>query len=49
MEARRALEGGDAARAAELAGYALKIQPTRESLLALRKQAQESAGSSATQ
>lgn len=49
VEAGRALEGGDAARAAELAGYALKIQPTRESLLALRKQAQESAGSSATQ
>ena len=43
-EARRALDSGDAARAAALAGYALKIQPTRESLLEIRKQAEEAAG-----
>jgi serine/threonine protein kinase len=41
-EAARALEGGDAARAAELAGYGLKIQPGRESLIELRSSAETS-------
>ena len=39
-EARAALEAGDADRAITLAGYALKIQPTRESLIELRKDAE---------
>jgi hypothetical protein len=43
-EAMRALEAGDAARAAELAGYGLKIQPARESLLELRGRAEASLG-----
>jgi hypothetical protein len=43
-EAEGALESGDAARAATLAGYALKIQPTRESLIDLRERAEEAAG-----
>ena len=43
-EAQRALDSGDTARAATLAGYGLKIQPTRESLLEIRKQAETAAG-----
>lgn len=43
-EATKALEGGDAARAAELAGYGLKIQPARESLLELRNEAEAALG-----
>ena len=43
-EATRALEAGDAARAAEFAGYGLKIQPARESLLELRGRAEASLG-----
>jgi hypothetical protein len=43
-EAQRALDSGDTARAATLAGYGLKIQPTRESLLEIRKQAEQAAG-----
>jgi serine/threonine protein kinase len=43
-EAESALESGDAARAATLAGYALKIQPTRESLIDLRERADEAGG-----
>jgi hypothetical protein len=39
-EARRLLAEGDAAQAAELAGYGLKIQPTRESLLDIRSEAE---------
>ncbi len=46
-EATRALEGGDAARAAELAGYGLKIQPARESLIELRSSAEASLGEAA--
>jgi serine/threonine protein kinase len=47
-EARRALAGGDAARAAELAGYGLKIQPARESLVELRSKAQAAIGPDGT-
>jgi serine/threonine protein kinase len=43
-EAESALESGDAARAATLAGYALKIQPTRESLIDLRERADAAGG-----
>jgi hypothetical protein len=39
-EAARALAAGDNARAAELAGYGLKIQPTREALLDIRTEAE---------
>jgi hypothetical protein len=39
-EAQRLLAAGDAARAAELAGYGLKIQPTRESLLEIKREAE---------
>lgn len=42
-EAQRALERGDAARASELAGYALKIHPTRDSMLELKKKADAAA------
>ena len=38
-EAQRLLDAGEAARAAELAGYGLKIQPTRESLLEIKREA----------
>jgi len=47
-EARRALAGGDAARAAELASYGLKIQPARESLVELRSKAQAAIGPDGT-
>ena len=40
-EAQRALLAGGAARAAELAGYALKIQPARDSLLDIKREADE--------
>ena len=43
-EAESGLESGDAARAATLAAYALKIQPTRESLIDLRERADEAGG-----
>lgn len=43
-EAKRALAGGDAARASELAGYGLKIQPARDSLVELRSKAQAALG-----
>jgi hypothetical protein len=43
-EAARALEEGDAARAAELAGYGLKIQPTRDALIDLRSRAEAELG-----
>jgi hypothetical protein len=43
-EAARALEEGDAARAAELAGYGLKIQPTRDALIELRSRAEAALG-----
>jgi serine/threonine protein kinase len=46
-EATRALESGDPSSAATLAGYALKIQPTRESLLDIKKQAEEAVGAGA--
>ena len=46
-EATRALESGDASNAATLAGYALKIQPTRESLLDIKKKAEEAVGGGA--
>ena len=39
-EARRLLAAGDAARAAELAGHGLKIQPARESLLDIKSEAE---------
>jgi Protein kinase domain len=39
-EARRLLAAGEAARAAELAGYGLKIQPARESLLDIKSEAE---------
>jgi hypothetical protein len=39
-EAAGALAAGDDARAAELAGYGLKIQPTRESLLDIKSEAE---------
>jgi len=45
-EARAALEAGDPARASALAGYALKIQPARESLIELRKEAEQAQGRS---
>jgi serine/threonine protein kinase len=38
-EAERALAAGDGAHAAELAGYGLKIQPTREALLDIKRDA----------
>jgi len=43
-EAQSALDAGDAARAATLAGYALKIHPNRESLVDLKAQAEQAAG-----
>jgi len=40
-EARKQLDAGDAAKASELAGYALKIQPTRESLIDIKAEADQ--------
>jgi serine/threonine protein kinase len=43
-EAQRALDAGDADRAALLAGFGLKIHPNRESLSELKAQAEQAAG-----
>jgi hypothetical protein len=43
-EARRQLDAGNPAKASELAGYALKIHPTRESLIDLKAEADQQLG-----
>jgi len=47
-EAARLLAAGDAARAAELAGYGLKIQPARDALLDIKREAEAAANPAAT-
>jgi serine/threonine protein kinase len=47
QEARAALEQGDAARAASLAGYGLKIQSDRKSLLEVKARAEQLTGAAA--
>jgi serine/threonine protein kinase len=42
-EAERLLAAGDSARAAELAGYGLKIQPSRDALLEIKRKAEAAA------
>ena len=46
-EAARLLAAGDAARAAELAGYGLKIQPARDALLDIKREAEAAANPAA--